>query len=478
VKRVIFLSYSSPQADEARRIELALLGEGHTVFRDRSALRPGETFDSRIRAAIDDSDLFVFLISPASIVAGQYTLTELEFAQQKWRHPSGHVLPVLVEPTPKAAIPEYLRAVTMLQPSGDLAAEVTAAVDRLTAPWWRWLLRPRGVALLVVIAVLAVLGVWEGGSRIIEHGRRNREAVAIVKQAELQVQGGNYAAAWDALQKGNAAYPDSAAIVAAQEAVAMQWLENARGSQLTGNLKDIADAVLPVLSRGATAHTGQGAADLLAHMGWAEFLRAREGVGGIDPTQHYRHALAIDPGNVYAHTMWAFEILRNNGTLAEAKPHVAAALAAGRARPYVRQMQIAALLWVHTSNNEDEIVRVANDMRLAGEVMQDAGPRSDPERLWSIYTSRLIYGNDKAQFLAALSPADHLATFRWLYPEDTFPKETYLYTCVLAQLQENAGDTAAALATYRRVLAELAARGVKAGRIVDDATAAVTRLSR
>jgi len=195
VKRVIFLSYSSPQADEARRIELALLGEGHTVFRDRSTLRPGETFDSRIRAAIDDSDLFVFLISPASIVAGQYTLTELEFAQQKWRHPSGHVLPVLVEPTPKAAIPEYLRAVTMLQPSGDLAAEVTAAVDRLTAPWWRWLLRPRGLALLVVIAVLAVLGVWEGGSRIIEQGRRNREAVAIVKQAELQVQGGNYAAA-------------------------------------------------------------------------------------------------------------------------------------------------------------------------------------------------------------------------------------------------------------------------------------------
>ena len=90
----VFLSYSSEQADAAARIELSLKEDGHEVFRDRSSLPPGEGFDSRIRAALEESDLFIFLISRASVSAGRYTLTELKFAEQKWGHPGGHVLPV------------------------------------------------------------------------------------------------------------------------------------------------------------------------------------------------------------------------------------------------------------------------------------------------------------------------------------------------------------------------------------------------
>ena len=162
MKRTIFLSYSSPQSETATRIELSLKGEGHSVFRDRSALPPGESFDARILAAIEESDLFIFLISRESILEGRYTLTELKFAEQKWGHPAGHVLPVLTEPIPKEAIPEFLRAVTMLQPRGDLAAEVAAEVDRMTGPWWRWFLRPRGLAVLVLVALLVAVAYGRG----------------------------------------------------------------------------------------------------------------------------------------------------------------------------------------------------------------------------------------------------------------------------------------------------------------------------
>jgi TIR domain len=82
MKRTIFLSYSSPRSEAATRIELSLKGEGHSVFRDRSALPPGESFDARILAAIEESDLFIFLISRESILDGRYTLTELKFAEQ------------------------------------------------------------------------------------------------------------------------------------------------------------------------------------------------------------------------------------------------------------------------------------------------------------------------------------------------------------------------------------------------------------
>ena len=83
MKRAIFLSYSSPQSEAATRIELSLKGEGHSVFRDRSALPPGESFDARIRTAIEESDLFIFLISRESVLEGHYTLTELRFAGAK-----------------------------------------------------------------------------------------------------------------------------------------------------------------------------------------------------------------------------------------------------------------------------------------------------------------------------------------------------------------------------------------------------------
>jgi len=201
----------------------------------------------------------------------------------------------------------------------------------------------------------------------------------------------------------------------------------------------------------------------------------REGVGGLDPTQHYRRAVEIDPGNVFAHTMWGFEILRKGGSLADANRHFAIALESKRKREYVRHMQISALLWVHDPELESEVIRVANEMRSRGETMPAGTPEgSDTWKLWNIYYSRLISSHDKPQFLSAISPADHLATFRWLYPENQLPKEKYhLYLYILAQLQELNGDRSDALASYRQLQSQL---GNERGPLVDGSDAAIKRL--
>lgn len=104
----IFLSHASEQSEVARSIEIALRGEGYSVFLDRSSLPSGETYHDQIREAIAESDLFVFLISPEAVARGRYTLTELEFAEEKWPHSSGGVLPVMVSATELAAVPAYL----------------------------------------------------------------------------------------------------------------------------------------------------------------------------------------------------------------------------------------------------------------------------------------------------------------------------------------------------------------------------------
>lgn len=476
MKRTIFLSYSSPQSEAATRVELSLKGEGHSVFRDRSALPPGQSFDARIRAAIEESDLFIFLISRESVSQGHYTLTELKFAEQKWGHPAGHVLPVLTEPIPKEAIPAFLRAVTMLQPRGDLAAEVNAEVLRMTEPWWGWFLKPKGLALLVLVALLVAGTVWQGLSWHFDRREQTRQVTALLEQGRLQADSANYASGWSLLERAAAIRPVSSEVIDAQERLAMEWLDNARGSQLTGSLKDIADKVSPVLSRGAAAGKGERSADLLAHMGWGDFLRLRQGVGGLDPTQHYRRAVEIDPGNVFAHTMWGFDILRKGGSVAEANHHFVIALESKRKREYVRHMQISALLWVHDPKLESEAIRIANEMRRGGETMPAGTPEgSDTWRLWNIYYSRLIFGHDKPQFLSTLSPADHLATFRWLYPEDQLPKEKFQpYLYMLAQLQELSGDRTNALASYRQLLSRL---GKERGSLMDASNAAIKRLS-
>ena len=127
----IFLSYAAEDRDLAEPVAFALRARGHKVFFDRDDLPAGGEYDMRIEKAVDQSALFVFLLSPNSIAKGRFTLTELEFARSKWRSADGHVLPVEIRPTPFEEIPNFLKSVTVLRPQGNIAAEVGAAVDPL-----------------------------------------------------------------------------------------------------------------------------------------------------------------------------------------------------------------------------------------------------------------------------------------------------------------------------------------------------------
>ena len=125
----VFLSYASEDRDTAEEIELALRGAGHSVFFDRANLPPGGEFHSRIKAAVLGCDAFVFLVSPHSVMKGGYARTELKFARERWESPADRVLPVIVGKLPWDDIPAYLRSVTVLEPEGNIAAEVADAIE-------------------------------------------------------------------------------------------------------------------------------------------------------------------------------------------------------------------------------------------------------------------------------------------------------------------------------------------------------------
>jgi TIR domain len=147
----IFISYANEENDTATAIAHSLRQSGHKVFIDRGALQAGKEYDNRIKNEIRNSHVYIFLITPAAVSSGRYTLTELAFAKEKWRDPHGHVLPVMLEETPLSEIPPYLRAVTILMPAGNVVAEVTATVGKMRRT-------SRRLAMLIFILMGMLIG--------------------------------------------------------------------------------------------------------------------------------------------------------------------------------------------------------------------------------------------------------------------------------------------------------------------------------
>lgn len=131
----IFISYASEQQAVAEEIYHALLVCAHDVFFAPDSIRAGEEYHRRIQEEIRASDVFLFLVSPASVAPGGYARTELRFAQENWDNPLGHVLPFFAEETPISLIPVYLSTISIRLPAGNLVAEVVAAVNDLASGW-------------------------------------------------------------------------------------------------------------------------------------------------------------------------------------------------------------------------------------------------------------------------------------------------------------------------------------------------------
>jgi len=237
-----------------------------------------------------------------------------------------------------------------------------------------------------------------------------------------------------------------------QEDLAMAWLQEARPG--AGRpFSDIVNPVLPVLERGLLTADGQRKADLLAHLGWADFLRTRDDGVRRNPETRYRDALQLDPGNPYAHANLGHWILWSRGPLEAATAEFAAALKSGRAHDYVRKMQIAALQNARSEAADVETLRLVNEMRQNKE--------SVPERLrdtvFAIYGSACGRNEAATQaLLSALPPPDQLETFRSLFYDPHFDqsKRPTRELC-LATLQEAAGRPDDALRTLQALRPQL-----------------------
>jgi hypothetical protein len=449
----LFLSYPSAERAFAERLALALEAEGHEVFFDRSDLAAGGPFHQPLREAIEGADAMVFVVTPASVAAGSYTLAELDIARHRWRRPAGHVLPVMVQPTPMATLPPYLSAVTVLQPRGEAVAETVAAATRLPAAVRR---KQR-----MVFAILAVVLMVTSGFLAWQWQQRRDEAAAAAAarataQQTLQLcQDGNPAAALQQLATLVAQRPAQAELATLHEDCAMAWLREMRARSGAGvaplTFDEQVRVTEPVLLKGLATAQGPRAADLRAHLGWGEALRRREGLGS-DPLPHWQRALAEDPGNTFANAMLAHWLMPRR--LDEARAHFTKALMSGRERVFVRRLQLGSAL------TGDEAARhygieMADHMRRGQEPLSDEQRR----RLWSYAFAGLQYRSAREALLAQLPADAALATFDWAFAAADTANTSHGWSSpvarfVRAALQAQAGQVDAAQAGFEALLAD------------------------
>jgi hypothetical protein len=253
----------------------------------------------------------------------------------------------------------------------------------------------------------------------------------------------------------------------------MLWLENVHATSAR-SFTDTANELLPVLDRSLASAKGSEAADILAHIAWANFLRYRDGIReGVNIDSSLQRALNIDKTNPYAHAISGFWIMWQGGSISAASEHFAAALASGRERGYVRSLEFAALTNRQEDDSDIALLRLANEMR------KDSEPMSQHDRsltLFNVFKVRLIYRDRLVALLSVLPPADTEATVSWLGEgaSDIWSESGDARRYVLANLREIGGDRAQALVLYKALQKDMVGQNRSLAPQVDEA---VKRLS-
>lgn len=305
-----------------------------------------------------------------------------------------------------------------------------------------WILIACGIIGLVV-------GINLGIKFYLKWQEENEKVKSLVTAARFLDKSGDYEGAWKLLEQARVIRPSLDEIKTERANTAMLWLRNIHLGILQGEkISGVTDKLLPALREEAAIAQGREKADVLAHIGWANFLKFKDGAHNVTVEENFRRALEADSVNVFANAMLGFWLLYpdgGNGNIAEAKRHFEAAKKDGREGKFLRKLT----LWAYRHGNtalqyEPEIITAVNEMRLQKDTltlierMQIVNDTyySDEETLDSIF--------------ARLTPQEHLLTFFYLTRGIDMDGRLYLQF-IHAMILEKMEDYRGAVQIYKTI---------------------------
>jgi hypothetical protein len=340
-----------------------------------------------------------------------------------------------------------------------------------------------GIVTALISFGTSLYAIAHSASELRDHKRVFREQL---KSGQMQWASGDFANAWDSFTHAETTVADEGVFVkllgglseeqrevrTAEQDLAMEWLRNGHapdGSQFSV----IADKLVSVLTIGADASSGARKADLLAHLGWAYFLKQRDGDESLRPETEYKEALTANAKNPYANVFWGHWILWKHGPLNDANERFAIALSSERARSEVRHFQLAALANVRSNDTDAAWLRVVSDMQ-AGSEMIDSSLRNE---VCNRYAQALQDQSLMQRIFAAVPAARQIELLQALLQSEAISEiQKSALNVALAESLEAAGRSRDALEAWKMLAAELKSQpGSTWSSRVD---AAINRLSR
>lgn len=340
-----------------------------------------------------------------------------------------------------------------------------------------------GIVTALISCGTALFALIHSASELRDHKRVFGEQL---KSGRTQEAAGDFAGAWDSFAHAEATVADEGVFAkllgglsaeqrevrAAEQDLAMEWLRSSRVPEGT-QFSTIADKLVGVLTIGVNASSGPRKADLLAHLGWAYFLKQRDGDETLRPDAEYKEAVAADAKNPYANVYWGHWILWNHGPLSDANGRFAAALSSDRARSVVRHFQLSALANMRSNDTDAAWLRVVSDMQLGGE-KADSSLRDE---VCNRYAQALQDEELEQRILAQVPATRQIELLQSaLQSEGVSEVQKTTLNVALAESLEEAGRSQNALEAWKRIAVELKSQphSIWSNRV----DAAIKRLSR
>ena len=317
----------------------------------------------------------------------------------------------------------------------------------------------------IVGAIATILGVSLNldavGNLVTDRGQQRATYTQLLETADQQLKERKYDLALKGVEEAGErreaqgwklrGLPTLDEVHAKEADVAMAWL---RDIHLLGEGKTftaVVERLEPSIQREEVRAMGPRKADLVAHLGYADFLRTRDGRRDLDPAARYEEAIGIDPNNPFALAMLGHWRLWNGGSVADAEKLFDQALATKREVAFVRQWQLSAF---HNRSGDDDgefaFLRALNDMRVKGESIGEQS-QSDVDAIYYLHNRP----GEIDALLHAMPPQDHLALVLFFLNNERVDHKRQTYEYYAALLEEATGDRAAARAHLLALLKEL-----------------------
>jgi hypothetical protein len=328
-------------------------------------------------------------------------------------------------------------------------------------------------------AILGLIATLSGGVGWFQNRRAQHAELAIrMDTAHAQAQEGDYEAVVQTYAAILKTYPLYRPALDQQLDATELWVENfevvGREDQNTADLAaPKLDQIFSILDAALARTKGSQQADVQAHLGLAHWLNETIAKREFGPTaeQDLHAALQADPSNVYANATLGAWMLQKNQNFSDANAHLNAAAATGRARPFVRNMQLAGLMDHDTPGARAALIQAANDMRKSSEPL-DEDTRG---RILSFCCDPMLGHAELFESLSAVPPDEASQTYLWLDDrQQEGDTQRLRRDFIAASLLEISGKRPEALEKYRALQQQLKGRP---GSLKQSVDAAIARLS-